>query len=160
MSTESREELLAFLRRHPPFQDMGSFALEALAAALKPFTVADGGQILTPNDMPPDLYIIESGQVQVRQVGDVTLTDPPLYGLEPGRAFRWRRRRRAVRPSIPTARSARSSAGVWPAPTLPPCCCRVASSTASSSTMSPGCCTRRGARSRSSSASATPTSRP
>ena len=87
MSTESREELLAFLRRHPPFQDMGSFALEALAAALKPFTVADGGQILTPNDMPPDLYIIESGQVQVRQVGDVTLTDPPLYGLEAGQSF-------------------------------------------------------------------------
>jgi signal-transduction protein with cAMP-binding, CBS, and nucleotidyltransferase domain len=81
MSTESREELLAFLRRHPPYKDMGAFALDALAAALKPVTVADGGQILTPSDMPPDLYIIESGQVQVRQVGDVTLTDPPLYGL-------------------------------------------------------------------------------
>jgi CBS domain-containing protein len=37
--------------------------------------------------MPPDLYIIESGKVQVRQVGDVTLIDPPLYDLEAGQSF-------------------------------------------------------------------------
>jgi CBS domain-containing protein len=87
MTTETREDLLAFLRRHPPYKDMGAFALEALVAALKPVTVADGGHILTPSDMPPDLYIIESGQVQVRQVGDVTLTDPPLYDLDAGQSF-------------------------------------------------------------------------
>ena len=87
MSTESREEILAFLRCHPPFKDMGAFALDALASALKPVTVADGGHILTPDDMPPDLYIISSGTVQVRQVGDVTLIDPPLYNLEVGQSF-------------------------------------------------------------------------
>ncbi len=87
MTTETREDLLAFLRRHSPYKDMGAFALDALVAALKPVTVPDGGYILTPSDMPPDLYIIESGQVQVRQVGDVTLTDPPLYDLEAGQSF-------------------------------------------------------------------------
>ena len=87
MTTETREDLLAFLRRHPPYKDVGAFALDALVAALKPVTVADGGHILTPSDMPPDLYIIESGQVQVRQVGDVTLTDPPLYDLDAGQSF-------------------------------------------------------------------------
>ena len=87
MTTETREDLLAFLRRHPPYKDMGAFALDALVAALKPLTVPDGGNILTPSDMPPDLYIIESGQVQVRQVGDVTLIDPPLYDLEAGQSF-------------------------------------------------------------------------
>jgi CBS domain-containing protein len=66
---------------------MGAFALDALAKSLKPITIADGGFILTPNDMPPDLYIIESGKVQVRQVGDVTLIDPPLYDLEAGQSF-------------------------------------------------------------------------
>ena len=87
MSTESREELQSFLRLYPPYKDMGAFALEALVAALKPVTVPDGAFILTPNDMPPDLYIIESGKVQVRQVGDVMLIDPPLYDLDAGQSF-------------------------------------------------------------------------
>ena len=110
MSTESREELLAFLRLHPPYKDMGAFALDALSSALKPVSIADGGHILTPDDMPPDLYIIETGKVQVRQVGDVTLIDPPLYALEVGQSFplaataarrpatRQRRRPRRLRP--------------------------------------------------------------
>ncbi len=87
MSSESREELLAFLRQHPPFRDMGAFALEALAASLVPVTVAGGEFILTPNDMAPDLFIIQSGKVQARLVGDVNLTDKPLYELEPGQSF-------------------------------------------------------------------------
>lgn len=84
---ETAEALLAFLRRHSPYKDMGTFAVEALVKALKPVTIADGGFILTPDDMPPDLYIIESGKVQARQVGDVTLIDPPLYDLEAGQSF-------------------------------------------------------------------------
>jgi len=87
MSSESREELLAFLRKHPPFKDMGAFALDALAASLTPVTVAGGGFILTPNDMPPDLFIIQSGKVQARLVGDVNLTGKPLYELDPGQSF-------------------------------------------------------------------------
>jgi CBS domain-containing protein len=86
-STDTLEALRDFLRCHPPYKDMGAFALDALAKALKPVTIADGGFILTPDDMPPDLYIIETGKVQVRQVGDVTLTDPPLYHLEAGQSF-------------------------------------------------------------------------
>lgn len=86
-SIDTREHKLAFLRQHAPFMDMGAFALEALAAAIHPVTVLDGGVILTPDNMPPDLYIIESGKVQVRQVGDVQLIDPPLYDLGPGQAF-------------------------------------------------------------------------
>ena len=87
MSSESREELLAFLRKHLPFKDMGAFALDALAASLTPVTVAGGGFILTPNDMPPDLFIIQSGKVQARLVGDVNLTGKPLYELDPGQSF-------------------------------------------------------------------------
>ncbi|NJD36073.1 MAG: CBS domain-containing protein [Betaproteobacteria bacterium] len=87
MASESREELLVFLRRHAPFKDMGSFALDALAANLTPLDVADGNFILEPKDMPPDLFIIESGRVQARLAGDVNLTDQPLYELEPGQSF-------------------------------------------------------------------------
>ena len=87
MTSESREELSAFLRRHPPFKDMGALALDGLAASLTPVAVAGGEFILTPSDMPPDLFIIQSGKVQARQAGDVNLTDKPLYELEPGQSF-------------------------------------------------------------------------
>jgi CBS domain-containing protein len=87
MASESREELLAFLRRHPPFKDMGGFALDALAASLTPVAVANGSFILTPSDMPPDLFIIQSGRVQSRLAVDINLTDQPLYELEPGQSF-------------------------------------------------------------------------
>jgi CBS domain-containing protein len=87
MASESREELLGFLRKHPPFRDMGAFALDALGASLVPLTVPDGGFILTPGDVPPDLFIIRSGKVQARLAGDVNLTDQPLYELEPGQSF-------------------------------------------------------------------------
>jgi CBS domain-containing protein len=87
MASESREELLAFLRRHAPFRDMGAFALEVLATNLIPLDVAGGSLILTPTNMPPDLFIIESGRVQARLAGDVNLTDQPLYELEPGQSF-------------------------------------------------------------------------
>ena len=87
MASESREELLAFLRRHAPFRDMGAFALEVLATNLIPLNVADGSLILTPTNMPPDLFIIESGRVQARRAGDINLTDQPRYELEPGQSF-------------------------------------------------------------------------
>ncbi|MCX7167159.1 MAG: DUF294 nucleotidyltransferase-like domain-containing protein [Rhodocyclales bacterium] len=87
MTYESREDLLAFLRKHPPFKDMGAFALTALAASLTPVAVAGGEFILTPTDMPPDLFIIDSGKVQARLAGDINLTDKPLYDLEPGQSF-------------------------------------------------------------------------
>ncbi|MDO8789650.1 MAG: DUF294 nucleotidyltransferase-like domain-containing protein [Sulfuritalea sp.] len=87
MTAESREELLAFLRQHPPFKDMGTFAIDALAASLTLVTVAGGGFILTPSDMAPDLFIIRSGKVQARLAGDVNLTDKALYDLEPGQCF-------------------------------------------------------------------------
>ena len=87
MASESRGELLAFLRRHAPFRDMGAFALDGLVASLTPHDASDGSFILTPTDMPPDLFIIESGRVQARLAGDVNLTDQPLYDLEPGQSF-------------------------------------------------------------------------
>jgi CBS domain-containing protein len=87
MASESREELLAFLRQHAPFRDMGAFALKALVAGLTPLDVAGGSFIVTPTEMPPDLFIIESGKVQARLAGDVNLTDQPLYDLEPGQSF-------------------------------------------------------------------------
>jgi len=87
MTSDSREDPRAFLRQHPPFKDMGAFALEALAASLTPLTVAGGGFIVTPSDNPPDLFLIQSGKVQARLVGDVNLTDKPLYVLEPGQSF-------------------------------------------------------------------------
>ena len=87
MAAESRAELLAFLRQHAPFKDMGAFALDALASSLSPVAVPGGGLILTPRDMPPDLFIIEAGKVQARQAGDVNLTDRPLYELLPGQSF-------------------------------------------------------------------------
>lgn len=67
--------------------DMGAFALNALAASLTPVAVAGGEFILTPTDMPPDLFIIDSGRVQARLAGDINLTDKPLYDLEPGQSF-------------------------------------------------------------------------
>ena len=87
MTVESRAELLAFLRQHAPFKDMGAFALDALAASLTPVMVSGGGFILTPGDVPPDLFIIQSGKVQARLAGDVSLTDQPLYDLLPGQSF-------------------------------------------------------------------------
>jgi CBS domain-containing protein len=66
---------------------MGAFALDALVSSLVPVEVAGGHFILTPSDMPPDLFIIESGKVQARLAGDVTLTDQPLYDLLPGQSF-------------------------------------------------------------------------
>ena len=87
MASESREDLLAFLRMHPPFKDMGAFALEALVESLSAVRVAAGEFILTPGDVPPDLFIIQSGKVQARLAGDVNLTDQPLYDLEPGQSF-------------------------------------------------------------------------
>ncbi len=87
MASESREELLAFLRKHVPFKDMGAFALDALAVSLTPVAVVSGSFILTPGDVPPDLFIIHSGKVQARLAGDVNLTDQPLYDLEPGQSF-------------------------------------------------------------------------
>ncbi|WP_310448868.1 DUF294 nucleotidyltransferase-like domain-containing protein [Sulfuritalea sp.] len=87
MVAETRAELLAFLRQHAPFKDMGAFALDALASSLTPVTVPGGGLILTPRDMPPDLFIIQAGRVQARQAGDVNLTDQPLYELLPGQSF-------------------------------------------------------------------------
>jgi CBS domain-containing protein len=87
MAAESRAELLAFLRQHAPYKDMGVFALDSLAASLTPVSVAGGGFILTPGDMPPDLFIIQSGKVQARLAGDVNLTDQPLYDLLPGQSF-------------------------------------------------------------------------
>ncbi|TRZ89182.1 MAG: CBS domain-containing protein [Rhodocyclaceae bacterium] len=87
MTSESREELLAFLRKHPPFKDMGAFAIDALAASLTPVTVPGGRFILTPSDMAPDLFIIQSGKVQARLAGDVNLTDKVLYDLLPGQCF-------------------------------------------------------------------------
>jgi CBS domain-containing protein len=87
MISESHQALLAFLRRHPPFKDMGALALDQLAASLTPVSVAKGGFILTPTDMPPDLFIIESGTVQARVAVDINLTDQPLYELGPGQCF-------------------------------------------------------------------------
>ncbi|MDP3511287.1 MAG: CBS domain-containing protein, partial [Sulfuritalea sp.] len=87
MLAESRAELLAFLRQHAPFKDMGAFALDALASSLTAVAVPGGGPILTPRDMPPDLFIIQAGKVQARQAGDVNLTDRPLYELLPGQSF-------------------------------------------------------------------------
>lgn len=87
MASESRKKLLAFLRKHEPYRDMGAFALEFLVASLTPLDVAGGSFILEPTDMPPDLFIIESGKVQARLAGDVNLTDLPLYELEPGQSF-------------------------------------------------------------------------
>jgi len=87
MASESREELLAFLRRHPPFRDMGALAIDELAASLTPVAVAGGGFILTPSELPPDLFIIQSGKVQARLAVDITLTEKPLYELESGQSF-------------------------------------------------------------------------
>ena len=87
MISESRQALLAFLRKHPPFKDMGALALDQLAASLTPVVVAKGGFILTPTDMPPDLFIVESGTVQARVAVDINLTDQPLYELGSGQSF-------------------------------------------------------------------------
>ncbi|OHC63269.1 MAG: nucleotidyltransferase [Rhodocyclales bacterium GWA2_65_19] len=87
MASDSREELLAFLRRHAPFKDMGALALAELAACLTPVAAAGGSSLLGPNDVPPDLFIVQSGKVQARLAGDVKLTDQPLYELESGQCF-------------------------------------------------------------------------
>ena len=57
MASESRKKLLAFLRKHVPYRDMGAFAMESLAASLTPLDVAGGNFILEPTDMPPDLFL-------------------------------------------------------------------------------------------------------
>jgi CBS domain-containing protein len=87
MAAESRAELLAFLRQHAPYRDMGAFALDALVSGLSLVTASDGSFILAPGEAAPDLFIIETGKVQARQEGDVDLVTQPLYDLLPGQSF-------------------------------------------------------------------------
>lgn len=87
MGADSGRELPAFLRSHSPFKDFDAPALDALVATLTPVTFAGGSIVLTPGTLVPDLFIIQSGRVQVRQAGYVNLTDKPLYDLGPGQMF-------------------------------------------------------------------------
>ncbi len=78
---------LPFLRTHAPFNGMGALALDFLASRLERLSVAAGAVVLAPTDLPPSLYIIDSGSVEARQAGDTAMMDKPLQTLEAGQCF-------------------------------------------------------------------------
>lgn len=83
MSSDPRD----FLRLHAPFDGMGALALDFLASRLTRLTMSPGQVVVSPAESLPSLYIIETGRVESRQAGDVSMSDRPLQTLEPGQCF-------------------------------------------------------------------------
>ncbi len=79
---------IAFLKKHAPFNKMASDALQDFAAKAQLLFYPAGAQILGPDDGNVRFfYLIESGKVQARQAGEVTVTEYSILSLGPGESF-------------------------------------------------------------------------
>jgi CBS domain-containing protein len=78
----------AFLKRHAPFDKMAPEALQFFAEKAQISFYAAGSRIVEPESGPVRyFYLIESGKVQARQAGEVTVTEYSVLSLGPGESF-------------------------------------------------------------------------
>jgi CBS domain-containing protein len=79
---------LAFLKKHAPFNTMKPEALNFFAERAQIAFYAAGSEILGPNSGEVrNFYLIESGNVQARQAGEVTVTEYSVLSHGPGECF-------------------------------------------------------------------------
>lgn len=84
----SAENTLAFLRRHAPFNKMADPALQRFAEKAHIAFYPAGSEIVGPNSGNVRFfYLIETGKVQARQAGEVTVTDYSIMTLGAGESF-------------------------------------------------------------------------
>jgi len=78
----------AFLRNHAPFSKMQPAALQLFAEKAQIAFYAAGSLIISPDSGKVRFfYLIESGKVQARQAGEVTVTEYSILSLGPGESF-------------------------------------------------------------------------
>jgi CBS domain-containing protein len=78
----------AFLRNHAPFSKMQPAALQLFAEKAQIAFYAAGTLIISPDSGKVRFfYLIESGKVQARQAGEVTVTEYSILSLGPGESF-------------------------------------------------------------------------
>jgi len=79
---------LAFLKNHAPFSKMGSAALQLFADQAQLAFYPAGSEIVGPDaGNVRFFYLIESGKVQARQAGEVTVTEYSILSLQAGESF-------------------------------------------------------------------------
>jgi len=79
---------LAFLRNHAPFNKMQPDALQRFAEKAQIAFYPAGSQIIGPDSGDVRFfYLIESGKVQARQAGEVTVTEYSILSLGAGESF-------------------------------------------------------------------------
>ena len=79
---------LAFLRDHAPFNKMTAEALQFFAEKALIAFYAAGSQIIGPDSGNVRyFYLIETGKVQARQAGEVTMTEYSILSLGAGESF-------------------------------------------------------------------------
>ena len=78
----------AFLRNHAPFNKMQPDALQYFAEKAQIVFYAAGSEIVGPDSGKVRyFYLIESGKVQARQAGEVTVTEYSILSLGAGESF-------------------------------------------------------------------------
>jgi len=78
----------AFLRNHAPFSKMQPAALQLFAEKAQIAFYAASSVIISPDSGKVRFfYLIESGKVQARQAGEVTVTEYSILSLGPGESF-------------------------------------------------------------------------
>ncbi|MDD2665248.1 MAG: DUF294 nucleotidyltransferase-like domain-containing protein [Dechloromonas sp.] len=81
-------QTLAFLRKHAPFDKMQPAALEFFAERAQVAFYPAGSGIVGPDSGNVRyFYLIETGKVQARQAGEVTVTEYSILSLGPGESF-------------------------------------------------------------------------
>jgi CBS domain-containing protein len=79
---------LAFLRNHAPFNKMAADALQVFAEKAQLAFHPAGSEIVGPDSgRVRYFYLIESGKVQARQAGEVTVTEYSILSLGAGECF-------------------------------------------------------------------------
>ena len=79
---------LAFLKNHAPFNKMKADALQSFAEKAQITFYPAGSLIVGPDSGNVRyFYLIESGKVQARQAGEVTVTEYSILSLGAGECF-------------------------------------------------------------------------
>jgi CBS domain-containing protein len=78
----------AFLKKHAPFNKMSAEALQTFGEKAQIVFYPAGSEIIGPDSGPVRFfYLIESGKVQARQAGEVTVTEYSILSLGAGESF-------------------------------------------------------------------------
>jgi CBS domain-containing protein len=79
---------ISFLKKHAPFNKMGEAALQQFAGKAQIVFYPAGSTILAPDSGNVRFfYLIETGKVQARQAGEVTVTEYSILSLGAGESF-------------------------------------------------------------------------